>query len=109
MNELPPNTNTLQYQASLDITTPNASVYLQRLCRHFSRKVNAEWDETQGRVDFPVGRCLMQADESRLSFVCSSADQDQLNIHKGIIEGHIALITKREPVEVKWKELGRFL
>ena len=31
-------------------TTPNASKYLQQLCKHFAHKVDVEYDETRGKA-----------------------------------------------------------
>ena len=35
--------------------TPQASKYLQQLCRHFAHKVAVEYDASQGRAALPPG------------------------------------------------------
>ena len=54
--------------------TPNASRYLQQLCKHFAHKVPATFDAHHGEVELPPGRCVLDADETGLTIVCTPAD-----------------------------------
>ncbi len=58
-------------------STEHASLYLKKLCRHFGHKVEAEFDDHQGRIQFPFGSCELTADATTLQLHCQ-ADTDQM-------------------------------
>src|SRR5690554_770556 len=49
------------------IESANAPRYLARLCRHFSHKRQVEWTETEGKVEFDMGTCFLEARDSVLT------------------------------------------
>ncbi len=78
--------------------------YLATLCRHFSRKVPATWDEHTGKVDFPVGTTVMHVDElaHQLTIECSSETEALLEKHKAIIVSHVQMFQRRETLILDW-------
>lgn len=87
------------------IYSEHASKYITVLCRHFARKVDAEWDEVSGNVAFPMGEVEMRADPSRsaLTIYCRADGKDKLNTVMAIIESHVHLFARREPIELVWE------
>ncbi len=86
--------------ATLD--TAHARKYLQQLCKHFAHKVNVDYDNARGRVEFPPGLCVMTADERLLSFFCQSEEEERLASVQTIIDSHILRFAWREELEVHW-------
>ena len=85
------------------IETEKASKYLSVLCRHFSRKVAATWNEAHGEINFPVGRCMMIVNDNELLIECRSKDEEQLEKQHTIIDSHLHLFSRREPIEAVWQ------
>ncbi|MBE3651765.1 DUF2218 domain-containing protein [Vibrio navarrensis] len=88
------------------IFSKHAGKYLVTLCRHFARKVPAQWDEYQGEVNFPVGKSLMQLDErtSSLTIICCAEDEEKLERQKATIASHVQMFSRREEIELIWQD-----
>ena len=86
-------------------TTTEASRILQRLCYHFGRKVEASWDAQQGVVRFPWGTCEMRATAATLTLVCIGLDEAALASARQVIDGHMALFTRKNPMHLHWSPL----
>lgn len=83
--------------------TPLASTYLDRLCRHFAKKISVEHDETTGHARFPFGECHLEADDTTLRFHCRAGDEASLEKIVDVIERHVWMFTKRDPLTVTWE------
>ena len=79
-----------------------ASLYLKKLCRHFSHKVETEFDDHQGRMQFPFGTCELSADATTLQLHCQ-ADSDQIATLRDVIERHLVRFATRDTLTVNWK------
>ena len=92
------------------VATPQASTYLVRLCKHFSKKISVEYDPedgSRGHARFPFGECRLAANESELSFNCSADDSAALEQIQEIISLHVGMFTKRSPLQVDWRTLDK--
>ncbi|MBF4252989.1 DUF2218 domain-containing protein [Vibrio anguillarum] len=87
------------------IHSSHSAKYLTVLCRHFSRKVTANWNETEGEVHFPSGVTSLLLDETKqqLLIQCHSENQQQLEQQMAIINSHIQMFARREPITLEWK------
>ena len=85
------------------VPTPEASRYLQRLCYHFTRKINVTYDEHRGEAHFPWGLCVLRADESALHFDCCADDDASLARVQFAIDSHIELFSRKSPMAVEWR------
>ena len=84
------------------IATPAARKYLVQLCKHFRHKVPAEYDDSQGRVDFQPGDCLMTASEDQLIIHCEGEDEFTMLRMKKILEQHLQQFAWREDLAIEW-------
>jgi hypothetical protein len=58
-----------------DLATAHASKYLQQLCKHWSRKMNVEFDARSGLVSFGAdSRCRLNADAEALHIRVEAPD-----------------------------------
>lgn len=87
---------------STRIETAHARKYLQQLCKHFAHKVTVEYTPEEGRVLFPPGRCLMNADDTTLTFHCSSDEARGIPVIQSILDKHLVKFAWREELDYQW-------
>jgi hypothetical protein len=85
------------------VDTPLAAAYLERLCRHFAKKIPATWEGMRGTADFPFGRCEMEATADALLFRCAAPDEAAMAQLQTAIALHVGMFTKRAPLKVGWE------
>jgi hypothetical protein len=98
------NSHLRPYATSAIIESEHVEKYLHVLCRHFSRKVEAQWDTHFGMVKFAMGEMVMKIEPGarQLTISCHASDSDALNTLKSIIDNHVELFGRRESVELIW-------
>ena len=79
--------------------TPNASKYLQQLCKHFAHKVAVEHDEIRGTVTLGMGPATLQASETTLTAEVTAPGAADLAEARDIIDRHLARFAFREEFE----------
>ena len=77
-------------------STPNASKYLQQLCKHFAHKVEVDYDPQQGRVSFPFGKAVLSASDTSLSVEIAAEAPEALQRAKSVIDIHLVRFAFRE-------------
>ncbi|WP_054004700.1 DUF2218 domain-containing protein [Cypionkella psychrotolerans] len=85
--------------------TPNASKYLQQLCKHFAHKIEVSFDETSGRLPFTLGvaevRTTAEAFEVRFAEVVDDWRADT----KSVIDKHLERFAFREGfTAMEWQD-----
>ena len=76
--------------------TPNASKYLQQLCKHFGHKRPVEFDETEGAVTFDFTTAQISADAERLTVVMELEDPETEERARMVIDKHLERFAFRE-------------
>ncbi|MBY6003102.1 DUF2218 domain-containing protein [Salipiger bermudensis] len=76
--------------------TPNASKYLQQLCKHFAHKVAVIFDESEGRAALPPGPALLSASAEALLVEISAQSEADLAEARFIIDDHLKRFAHRE-------------
>ena len=85
-----------------DIPTAHASRYLQQLCKHFGHKIPVEFTPTEGRITFPMGDCLLTADDAHLHLECRVPEADQLDRLQEVVASHLVRFAFREELAIEW-------
>lgn len=92
------------------VSTPNASRYINRLCKHFSHKIEATWDADQADLQFAAGHCQMTATSEHLQMICTATTADQAQQVADIVGGHLTRFAEgsREPEVLvpDWQTIG---
>lgn len=92
-------------KAEAHISTERASHYIKTLCRHFSHKVQAEFNDTRGDVKFPFGDCEMTAEPGELVLRVQAEDEDSLDRLQEVVGGHLEEFAYRgETIAVQWQD-----
>lgn len=92
-------------QSITQIQTRDASRYLRQLCKHFSHKVPAEFDDKQGSITFPFGTCALLAQEGALTVTVAGEDPDKL---EHVVGSHLERFAFREALKVAWVRTQNF-
>lgn len=84
--------------------TGSGSKYLQQLCKHWSQKAKAEFDEAEGHVTFDNGNKLsMIAADTHLEITASVGPRGDLDQWKKVIEAHLKRFAFREDFALNWE------
>lgn len=73
--------------------TPNASKFLQQLCKHFSHKATVTFTPESGRLELPVGLAEMAADANALTIIVTGEDLPRMRM---VIDKHLERFAFRE-------------
>ena len=90
--------------ATADFKTDKAARYMKALCNHFGSKVDAKYENNRGWINFPFGRCELQADDDRLSIHVEGNDSSTLRQVKKIVSSHLKRFTQNELVSLDWRD-----
>ena len=89
--------------SSARFETPNASKYLQTLCKHFAHKTSVSFDAHRGQAQLSPGPAEIRADRTGLHITVTGPDRDGLDRAKGIVERHLLRFAFREqPEALQW-------
>lgn len=90
--------------ANAKIQTDLGQKYIRHLCRHFNHKVEAVFNDTEGRVQFDQGFCVMQKEANQLAFYCRAETDENMRIIKYILDDHLKRFARTEQLEYSWQE-----
>ena len=90
--------------ATAQVTVPAPGPLRTKLCRHFSHKVEATFDDQSGEVRFPFGtaRLTADADTGVLSIHSEAETEALLEQTKSVVGDHLERFSTRHPVTVIW-------
>ncbi|WP_158966295.1 DUF2218 domain-containing protein [Chachezhania sediminis] len=85
--------------------TPNASKYLQQLCKHFAHKIEVTYDVRKGECAMPLGPATMTADEAVFTIHVTAPDADSLPRAKSVMDEHLKRFAFRDGFEaMTWQD-----
>ena len=93
-------------EAHAHFETSNPSRYLEMLCRHFGRKVDVQNDATKGWIQFPFGRCDLNADHRYLKLHASAESQARLDEVVQVMSNHLERFAFRESPVLVWQAVS---
>ena len=85
------------------VATPLASRYLQQLCKHFAHKLPVTFDPEQGRIEFSIGLCRLEASPELLTMEAEASDAETLAQLEGVVARHLERFAFREAPSVAWR------
>jgi hypothetical protein len=93
-------------EASVPISAP--SRYLGQLCKHFQHKVPVTLDEHHGRIEFPAGRCELDAPAGAgtLHMRVVATDRSALAALEDVLTRHLVRFAFREKLDVDWRQVS---
>jgi len=83
-----------------NITTPDASRYLQQLCKHWSHKLAVTFTPTEGRVPFNDSAvCLMNASPDALKLRVEAPTTEEATRLADVVWKHLERFAFRAPLD----------
>jgi hypothetical protein len=89
-------------QSSTDISTTSGQRYLVQLCKHFSHRLPASWDDGGGCIEFPFGTCNLKAGPDALSVGVEAASEADLDRMEHVVLSHLQRFAFREELAAAW-------
>ena len=84
------------------IATPNGSKYLQQLCKHWSHKLETEFDAVRGRANFEVAAAHFAAAADALTVTVAAPDATTLARIEAVVASHLQRFAFREVLGIDW-------
>ena len=86
-----------------DVTTEQPSRLINRLCKHFRHKIEATWDEHEGRLVFSIGECRLVARDQQLTLQCQAPTPGELEELGQVVASHLVRFAGDEVTDVYWQ------
>lgn len=87
------------------VPTVESSRYMVRLCYHFRKKIEVEYDDTHGFAKFPWGVCRLTALVDAIQFECEADDAGKMAQIQYVIDSHVELFSRKAPMSVVWEAM----
>ena len=84
------------------VATPNASRYLQQLCKHFAHKLQVTFDPHAGRITFSIGTCDLTAGAGELRLSLVAPDDEAMARLQDVVARHLVRFAFREGLSISW-------
>lgn len=84
------------------VKTPSADLLLKKLCRHFAHKVPATINGDRGIIEFPFGRCRLEADVGHLRMAIDLRDAEEAAKAEHVLGDHLQRMASKEALDVQW-------
>ena len=94
-------------RAETEIKTPQASIYLQQLCKHWSHKFQVEFTPEQGKIPFnPDVTCFLDAQNGVLKLAVQAPTPEDVTRMEGVVIEHLKRFSHREDIGVpEWRNV----
>ena len=89
-------------QSEARIATERASRYLQQLCKHFAHKLPTSHTPQEGRIEFGMGVCALQAEPETLVLTADAPDAESLDRLEDVVARHLERFAFRDKPEIRW-------
>ncbi|WP_426955767.1 DUF2218 domain-containing protein [Muricoccus radiodurans] len=91
------------FRSIAEVATPQASRYLQQLCKHFQHKRPVTFDAASGHIAFTIGDCHLTAADGALAMTATAPDVEQLAQLQDVIARHLVRFAFREDIPITWR------
>lgn len=88
------------------VATTNPARLINRLCKHFRHKIDAEWNEVEATLKFPAGECYLAAGSGLLRLECRASNETELETVGQIVSSHLIRFSGDEVEEVAWQPVA---
>jgi hypothetical protein len=95
------------FSSEARVPTSVPARYLGQLCKHFAHKVPVEYTAEHGRLEFPFGTCVVEAESDLLVLRADAQDEPSLRHLEEVIARHLERFAFREKPEIRWTRTAR--
>lgn len=87
------------------VPTSNGSKYMQQLCKHWSHKLQVEFDAEKGTVHFADSLATMVAEPDALVVTVEAEAPETVERMQGVVANHLDRFAFREaPLPFDWQQ-----
>ncbi|MDT8893569.1 DUF2218 domain-containing protein [Halomonas sp. I1] len=86
-----------------EIVTESGDKLINRLCKHWSHKLEVEQKEGEGRITFDNGSCLLRAEQDKLQVAVEALDEEGLDRLEGVVASHLERMAGKESLDIIWE------
>jgi uncharacterized protein len=87
------------------VATDRPERYGNQLVKHFSNKIDANWDGGSGVLQFGFGDAAVHAEEGVLRMRVNAGDRASLERMEQVVASHLVRFGQRDELKVEWKSL----
>ena len=84
------------------ITTVEPARIILRLCKHWGHKFPVAYDDAQGRIELPMGVCLLRAGDGQLSVRLEAAPDADVAHFEQVVAEHAQRMARGESYVWDW-------
>lgn len=101
-------TDPTMLESTAHVATAVPQRYLMQLCKHFQHKLPVTQGEGRGRIDFPGGRCELDATAlaGTLTLSVIAGDEAGLTRLEDVVARHLERFAFREKPEIRWTRVA---
>lgn len=88
--------------ASAVVSDLDSARMIRRLCKHFSHKIDAGWNNSNGYIEFHTGFCEMSIAGRQLNLRCGADSEVELTELVDCIDSHFSRFDKETEQSIKW-------
>ncbi|WP_423459273.1 DUF2218 domain-containing protein [Ottowia sp. VDI28] len=85
------------------ITTVEPARIILRLCKHWGHKFPVSYDDRQGRIELPLGLCLLAAGEGQLTARLEGAPGADMARFEEVVADHAQRMARDETYSWDWR------
>ncbi|SFB33770.1 DUF2218 domain-containing protein [Azotobacter beijerinckii] len=90
--------------SSARVATQDPARLIRRLCKHWAHKFPVSFDERQGEIQLPPGRCLLQAGDGQLEVRLQASDAEQIQRLQQVVAEHLQRMAGDETLDFAWSD-----
>lgn len=85
------------------ITTIEPARIILRLCKHWGHKFPVSYDDVQGRIELPMGLCLLTAGEGNLTVRLEGQPEADMQRFEEVVADHAQRMARNETYNWAWR------
>lgn len=85
------------------ITTVEPARIILRLCKHWGHKFPVSYDDAQGRIELPLGLCLLTAGEGKLTARLEGIPGADMARFEEVVADHAQRMARDETYTWDWR------
>jgi len=85
------------------ITTIEPARIILRLCKHWGHKFPVSYDDTQGRIELPLGLCLLTAGDGKLTARLEGVSGADMARFEEVVADHAQRMARDETYTWDWR------
>jgi len=86
------------------IATDNPQRLITRLCKHWSHKFPVNYDEHQGEIQLPLGRCALKVQEAGLQVRLEAEEEGQIQRLQEVVAEHLERMASGQTLVFNWQQ-----